>query len=1041
MNKKLLLAAIIFLSSLAFAIDNPGLVSARLSPDRFALVRDGRPCVRIVVETDWMPAKIAAENLKQDFERVTGALPPSTGDRAVVIREDPSLKGKRETYRLTFVKDYAPGIAEALVIGGSDPRGCVYGIYELSEQIGVSPWYDWADASLAYRNPKELSIARGEWTNGEPAVRYRGIFINDDAPCFTGWAENAYGRKGKNGHEMYARVGELILRLRGNFLWPEMWCWAFYADDPLNSKTMSDMGVIMGTSHHEPMARNHQEWARNRRQYGAWDYAKNQAVLDEFFAEGIRRAKDTEDVITVGMRGDGDAGMGEGTDIPLLERIIANQRSIIERETGRRADEVPQMWALYKEVQDYYDQGMRVPDDVTILLCDDNWGNVRRLPDAGERRHPGGWGMYYHVDYVGAPRNSKLLNCTPNAHLWEQMRLTYEYGVDRLWILNVGDLKPMEYPMTLFLDMAWNPKRWDDGCVMRHTEAFCRTIFGAEHAGEIAAIITRANQLAGRATPELLDANSYPLDRHEGAPGCSGLTWAEAVADYRELSRQTAAVRAKLPAEALDAYYQLVEFNVELMRALHEMYCAQARGDQAECDRWFARDREVMAKYNELKGGKWKGMMVQKHIGYTSWNDNFPKEVPPKAWERQSPGRDSADASPAAAMRPVKAEDYVRKTESATHRWLEIPFTGRIGSGMTVVPRITDPQGCALTYRLHVPHPADSGLASVPLNLFVETRTTLPFAKETGHRYKVTVGGVSRIVDMNSDLTEKKNPYGHFYPIVARRVMEKKFTFADVPEDFEVTIEPLEPGIVFTAVRATYADEKPRKRRQAREESVGKTVLPPPARNTMESALLRVPELNARVAAIKGQDIDVVLLGDSITRRWEEQGLSAFARLSRGRTFLNLGEGGDSTRNLRWRLETQGQLDGYRARAVALLIGTNDPDKPEMTVASIKDIVATIRKKQPQAKILVCALLPRDEFPDGKERRKVNAVNDLLVPWVLSQEDLVLGDYRGTFLREDNVLRTDLMSDRLHPNPQGFDAFEVQLAHDLKGLLDIPSEH
>jgi len=198
------------------------------------------------------------------------------------------------------------------------------------------------------------------------------------------------------------------------------------------------------------MARNHQEWARNRAKYGSWNYATNQEVIDKFFREGVARMNGTEDVVTIGMRGDGDEAMEKGTNVKLMEKIVANQRKIISQETGKSAKETPQVWALYKEVLDYYDAGMRVPDDVIMLLCDDNWGNVRRLPNEKERKHRGGWGMYYHVDYVGAPRNSKWLNCTPIQNMWEQMTLTYDYGVDKLWILNVGDLKPMEYPISLF---------------------------------------------------------------------------------------------------------------------------------------------------------------------------------------------------------------------------------------------------------------------------------------------------------------------------------------------------------------------------------------------------------------------------------------------------------------------------------------------------------------------------------------------------------------------------------------------------------------
>lgn len=322
------------------------------------------------------------------------------------------IKGKREMY-IIKVTD------EQVVIAGSDRRGTIYGIYELSRQLGVSPWYYWADVPTEHHS--DVYLKKGVYTDGEPAVRYRGLFLNDEAPCLTSWVKNTFGTN-YGDHRFYEKVFELILRLKGNYMWPAMWSWAFYADDPENMKTADEMGIMMGTSHHEPMARNHQEYARDRKGWGAWNYHTNQKNLDRFFRGGIERMKGTDDVVTIGMRGDGDEAMSEEADTKLMERIVKNQRQIIADVTKRPAKETPQVWALYKEVLDYYDKGMKVPDDVLILLCDDNWGNVRRVPNAKERKHKGGWGLYYHVDYVGAPRNSKWLNVTPSQNMWSSFR-------------------------------------------------------------------------------------------------------------------------------------------------------------------------------------------------------------------------------------------------------------------------------------------------------------------------------------------------------------------------------------------------------------------------------------------------------------------------------------------------------------------------------------------------------------------------------------------------------------------------------------------
>ena len=364
--------------------------------------------------------QIAIANLQKDFERVTGKAQLSTLhsplstliigtvgvnkqiDQWVKKGELRDLKGKTEKYIIKTIGDQ-------LVIAGSDKRGTVFGIYELSKQIGVSPWYYWADVPIEHHDA--IYIKKGEYTDGEPSVRYRGLFLNDEAPCLTTWVKNTFGTD-YGDHRFYERVFELILRLKGNFLWPAMWGWAFYADDPENLKTADAMGVIMGTSHHEPMARNHQEYARHRKDWGAWNYQTNKENLDRFFREGIERMKGTDDIVTIGMRGDGDEAMSENADTKLLENIIDNQRRIIKEVTGKPADKTTQVWALYKEVQDYYDAGLRVPDDVMILISDDNWGDIRRVPTQAERARKGGWGIYYHVDYVGAPlpRRNRCMN-------------------------------------------------------------------------------------------------------------------------------------------------------------------------------------------------------------------------------------------------------------------------------------------------------------------------------------------------------------------------------------------------------------------------------------------------------------------------------------------------------------------------------------------------------------------------------------------------------------------------------------------------------
>ena len=562
-----LLVTVLLLCIPAAAIDHPGITESRTAPGRFALIEKGIPAAVVTDPTDRRGIQIAAETLREDFARVCWTKAPEQGARAIYAgtKDSPLIKrlaaegridttplnGQYETYVLSVGEDL-------VVIAGADMRGPIYGIYEISEQIGVSPWYDWADVPVPHST--DLSLATGTYTVPQPGVRYRGIFLNDEAPCLTSWVKNTYGTD-YGDHRFYARVFELLLRLRANFMWPAMWGWSFYADDPENSRTADDMGIIMGTSHHEPMARNHQEWVRKRGADGPWDYTTNKKVLDQFFTEGMERAKDTEDLITIGMRGDGDAALGkegeEANYIKLLESIITNQRKIIRKVTGRPAAERPQVWALYKEVQQYYDLGLRVPDDVTILLSDDNWGDVRKLPTAAERKRKGGWGLYYHVDYVGAPRNSKWLNVTPIQNMWEQLQLTWDYGVDRIWVLNVGDLKPMEYPIDLFLAMARNPEEFTLEALPKHTRDFCARAFGEDQADEAARILNLYCKYSGRTTAEMMDSRTYDLPSGE----------------FRQVTDDF----VRLEAEALRQFLTLNEFYEEYKYISHYFVC-EVRG-------------------------------------------------------------------------------------------------------------------------------------------------------------------------------------------------------------------------------------------------------------------------------------------------------------------------------------------------------------------------------------------------------------------------------------------------------------------------------
>ena len=712
------------------------------------------------------------------------------------------LKGKREKFIITLVDGQ-------LVIAGSDRRGTIYGIYELSQQMGVSPWYDWADVPVVHHD--SIFVNKGVYTDGEPAVRYRGIFLNDEAPCLTSWVKNTYGTD-YGDHRFYQRIFELVLRLRGNMMWPAMWGWAFYADDPENEKTADEMGVVMSTSHHEPMARNHQEYARNRKGWGPWNYQKNKENLQKFFREGIERMKGTEQIVTIGMRGDGDEAMSDEADTRLMTNIINDQRKIIANVTGKKASETPQVWALYKEVLDYYDKGMKVPDDVTLLLCDDNWGNVRRVPNAKERKHKGGWGLYYHVDYVGAPRNSKMLNVTPVQNPWEQLTLAYENGIDRLWILNVGDLKPMEYPISQFMDMAWNPRKYDVNSITRHTRDWCAQQFGESQADEAARILNLICKYNGRCTPEMLDKNTYSLENGE---------WQEVVNQYLQLEADALRQYNSLPAVYHDAYRQIILFPIELMSNLHQMYFAQAQNNALykqgnpkanvwadECERFFKRDSIICDYYNhKMAGGKWNGMMTQKHIGYKSWNDAFEKDTCPQLFRVST--KDGVIISENNGVVEIEAPYYSSKTDAAEAKWTEIPFMGKSVSAMTLMPYTKSVKGASITYKfkMQVSKTSDGKAfnGKQKVRIHVITKSTLDYLNKGGLTYGVSLDGASPVeVNFNKDLNEKpENIYNIYYPTIATRIVDKVIEL-ELPASSDgihtLTLTPNDPAIVFEKI-------------------------------------------------------------------------------------------------------------------------------------------------------------------------------------------------------------------------------------------------
>ncbi|MGV7206316.1 glycosyl hydrolase 115 family protein [Oxalobacteraceae bacterium A2-2] len=650
--------AIAFAAPLARAIGTAQFVNTE-GRDGVVVAAPGRVAPLLVSPTDYPGVLRAARDLQNDIGKVSGMTPAwlssgtasapdliiagTLGKHEVIDRlaaegklDTSSLAGAWEGFVIQAVADPMPGVKRALVIAGSDKRGAIYGIYTLSEQIGVSPWYWWADVPV--QRHRTLTVPLGTRVQEKPAVQYRGIFLNDEAPALTNWAKQRFG--GFNS-QFYEKLFELMLRLRANYLWPAMWYSSFYDDDKANGKLADTMGIVMGTSHHEPMMRAQQEWRRYGK--GAWDYQKNGDTLREFWAGGLRNTRGYESVVTMAMRGDGDEPMSEQANVGLLERIVHDQRELIRKEWGRPPETVPQLWALYKEVQEYYEKGMRVPDDMLLLWCDDNWGNIRRLPTPEERKRSGGAGVYYHFDYVGVPRSYKWLNVTQIPKVWEQMNLANSYAANRLWVVNVGDLKPMEVPTEFFLAYAWNPAAWPAAELPGYLRRWAAREFGATHAERIAAIVDKYTRYNARRRPEQLAPDTYSLLHYREAE--------RAVADYQALAAEAAQVGKMLPRAMRDAWFQLVEYPVlasanaldmYVSAGWNQLYARQGRvatNDMAaRVRRLFQADADLTRRYQQdTAGGKWNHMMSQTRFGYTNWDQPY-RDVMPAVAELRVPG-------------------------------------------------------------------------------------------------------------------------------------------------------------------------------------------------------------------------------------------------------------------------------------------------------------------------------------------------------------------------------------------------------------------
>ncbi len=553
------------------------------------------------------------------------------------------LKGKREVYGIYILEDVINAGQKILAIIGSDKRGAIYGMFSISEKIGVSPWYYWADAKPKVKTEIILdeSICK---VSKEPSVRYRGFFINDEQPCFGNWAREKFGSI-RPCPELYEKIFELLLRLKGNYLWPAMWRSDFTLDHIENAELANEMGVIMGASHHEPCCRSGQEFQTLRRdnpQYGTdWSFLSNAEGITEFWKDGLIRNKDFENLITIGMRGENDSYLmpEDATledNINVLKKAITKQKELISKYAP---SEHPQLLAIYKEVEDYYfgdenTKGLKdwdVLDNDIMMLCDDNFANVRTLPDEELRKKPGGFGMYYHFDYFGEPVSYLWINSSPLTKVWDQMTMAYDYGIRSAWIVNVGDIKNQELPLSYFIDLAYDFDKWGTKAINK-TEEYTVEFFKklgfdddvATQAAELAGEYTKWN---GRRRPEALHHNHYhPVHENEAQRVLNRI--------YEATDKSDDLMEKMKETDLEECFFQEVYYPVnavaeinkmQIYSGLNELYANQHKTKANEYGKLITecieRERSLTDEFHTRNNGKWNHMQSVYHIGFTHWND------------------------------------------------------------------------------------------------------------------------------------------------------------------------------------------------------------------------------------------------------------------------------------------------------------------------------------------------------------------------------------------------------------------------------------
>lgn len=519
-----------------------------------------------------------------------------------------AIKNGWEQFIITTLEHPFKGVDKALVIAGSDRRGTAYGVFSVSEAIGVSPWYWWADVPVVHQD--KLFVKAG-YTSETPSIKYRGIFINDEDWGMKPWSEKNFEKElGDIGPKTYAKVCELILRLKGNMLAPAMHtCTGPFYSYPDSKKVADEYGIMITTSHCEPLLFNNaslKEWDSSRD--GDWNYKENRETIYNKLDNRVKEASPYENIYTLAMRGLHDAGMrGNLSDqekVQVLAQAIRDQREILTRHIDRPIQDIPQIFIPYKEALDLYELGLEVPDDVTLVWVDDNYGYIKRLSNPEEQKRSGRAGVYYHTSYLGAPHDYLWLNTTPPVLMYEELKKAYDTGADRYWLLNVGDIKPMELATSTFFEMAWDFDRFNYDNVNKHQAALLGKIFGSQYIREFQDLLDEYYRLAWSRKPEFmgwerewdeperekLQDTDFSFENHNDAR--------HRIADYRELSDKSAALWKQLPETYRPAFFEMFAYPAMASYQMNRKFL-------------MAQLNHELLKKNDIAGANWAALESQ----------------------------------------------------------------------------------------------------------------------------------------------------------------------------------------------------------------------------------------------------------------------------------------------------------------------------------------------------------------------------------------------------------------------------------------------